>query len=133
MIGTAPPFSLAAPTFRFRALASLAGRAPLGGEREMALAALMAARLGDGVLLEVPLSAHARAARAAGARLWCSTLTLPAAARIPLARVVDASETGERAELAETLTAFAAIAGPLIDAPSRAELADLAAALRAGV
>ena len=131
MIGIAPPFSLSTPAFRFRALASLAGRAPLGGEREMALASLMAARLADAVLLEVPLSAPARVSRAAGARLWCSTLTLPAAARIPLARVVDASELGERVQLAEALAAFAAIAGPLIDAPSRAELGDLVTALRA--
>ena len=129
MIGTAPPYSLAAPTFRFRALASLAGRAPLGGEREMALAALMAARLADAFLLEVPLSAAARTSRAAGARVWCSTLTLPAAARIPLARVVDASENGDRSHVAETLTAFAAVAGPVLDAPARAELADLATSL----
>lgn len=131
MIGTAPPYSLAAPTFRFRALASLAGRAPLGGEREMALAGLMAARLADAFLLEVPLSTAARASRAAGARVWCSTLTLPAAARIPLARVVDASETGDRQHVAELLAAFATVAGPVLDAPSRAELADLAASLAA--
>ena len=130
MIGTAPPFSLAAPTFRFRALVSLAGRAPLGGEREMALASLMAARLADGVALAAPLSLPARASRAAGARLWCSTLTLPAAARIPLARVVDASEAGERGQMAATLASFAAIAGSLLDAASRSELADLVAALR---
>ena len=129
MIGIAPPFSLAAPTFRFRALASLAGRAPLGGEREMALASLMAARLADGVLMTVPLSAQARTARAAGARVWCSTLTLPAAARIPLARVVDASDTGGRPQVAEALAVFAAMAGPHLDAPSRLELADLVAAL----
>ena len=129
MIGIAPPYSLAAPAFRFRALASLAGRAPLGGEREMALAALMAARLSDAALLPVPLSAGAKASRAAGARVWCSTLTLPAAARIPLARVVDASERGEPGQMHEVLTAFAAIAGPLLDAASRAELADLATSL----
>lgn len=98
----------------------------------MALAALMAARLADGVLLAVPLSAVARASRAAGARVWCSTLTLPAAARIPLARVVDASEGGERVQLAETLATFAAVAGSLLDVASRAELTDLVAALLSG-
>ena len=98
----------------------------------MALASLMAARLADGVLLAVPLSAPARASRAAGARVWCSTLTLPAAVRIPLVRVVDASEVGERPKLAETLAAFAALAGPLLDTASRAELADLVTALATG-
>ena len=129
MIGIAPPYSLAAPTFRFRAIASLAGRAPLGGEREMALAALMAARLADAHLLEVPLSATARASRAAGARVWCSTLTLPAAARIPLVRVVDASEHGDRKHLGEMLAAFATVAGPVLDPASRVELADLVTSL----
>ena len=129
MIGNAPPYSLAAPSFRFRALASLAGRAPLGGEREMALAALMAARLADAALLPVPLSGAARANRAAGARVWCSTLTLPAAARIPLGRVVDTSENGERSHIADALAAFAAIAGPLLDSASRSELAELVASL----
>ena len=97
----------------------------------MALAALMAARLADAFLLEVPLSAAARGSRAAGARVWCSTLTLPAAARIPLARVVDASENGDRAHVAELLSAFAVVAGPLLDPASRAELADLATSLAA--
>jgi len=131
VIGLAPPFSLAAPAFRFRALASLAGRAPLGGEREMALAALMAARLAEGLLLDPPLTVPARSTRAVGARVWCSTLTLPAAARIPLARVVDASETDSRSLLAEALGAFAAIAGALLDAASRAELSELVTALNA--
>ena len=97
----------------------------------MALAALMAARLADAFLLEVPLSGAARASRAAGARVWCSTLTLPAAARIPLARVVDSTEHGDQAHAAEMLTAFASVAGPLLDAAARAELADLASSLAA--
>lgn len=95
----------------------------------MALASLMAARLAEGLLLTVPLSAPARASRAAGARVWCSTLTLPAAARIPLARVVDASETGERARVADALATFASVAAALLDAASRAELADVVATL----
>jgi hypothetical protein len=132
VIGTAPPFSLARPSFRFRALANLAGRAPLGGEREMALAALMAARLADGIQLATPLTTSARTSRATGARLWCSTLTLPVAARAALGRVVDATEIGERRQVAEMLAAFAAVAGSLLDAPSRAELTDLVAALTAG-
>jgi len=132
VIGIDPPFSLARPAFRFRALANLAARAPLGGEREMALAALMAARLSDGVLLATPLTAAARASRAAGAKLWCSTLTLPAAARTALGRVVDATEIGERPQVAGVLSAFAIVAGSALDAPSRAELADLVTALTSG-
>ena len=129
MIGAAPPFSLDAPAFRFRALALLAGRAPLGGEREMALATLMVARLAEGMLPAAALSATARRGRGVGARVWLSTLTLPAATRIPLARVVEATEGVERAPVATALAAFAEIAKPMLDAPSRLEIAELIAAV----
>ena len=132
MLGAAPPFSLTAPAFRFRALALLAGRAPLGGEREMALAVLMAARLADGVLPPTPLSAAARRGRGVGARVWFSTLTLPAATRVPLARGVEATEGESRAQVADALAALIEIARPLLDSPSRAEIADLLTALGAG-
>ena len=42
---TLPPYALPAPVFRFRNLATLAGRAPIGGAREVALACFVAARL----------------------------------------------------------------------------------------
>ena len=132
MIGASPPFSLTTPAFRFRAIALLAGRAPLGGEREMALAMLMAARLADGLVGRTPLSGMARRMRGAGARVWFSTLTLPAAVRIPIARVVEATEGDDRGLVAETLGAFAEIARPLLDSPSRAEITELLAALTAG-
>jgi len=129
VIGAAPPFSLDAPAFRFRALALLAGRAALGGEREMALATLMAARLAEGVLPPCPLSATARRGRGVGARLWFSTLTLPAATRVPLARLVEATEGAERTAVAMALAAFAEIAKPMLDGPSRLEIAELIAAV----
>src|SRR5204863_7354540 len=40
-----PPYALSAPVFKFRHLATLAGRAPIGGAREVALACFVAARL----------------------------------------------------------------------------------------
>jgi hypothetical protein len=131
VIGASHPFSLDAPAFRFRALAALAGRAPLGGEREMALATLMAARLAEGTLPSTPLSAAARRSRAGGARVWLSTLTLPAATRVPLARLVEATEGEARMSVAEALASFAGIATALLDPASRLEIADLVAALSA--
>jgi hypothetical protein len=129
VIAAVPPFSLDAPAFRFRALAALAGRAPLGGEREMALATLMAVRLAEGMLPGAALSAMARQSRAAGARVWLSAMTLPAASRIPLARVVEASEGESRGAAAEALAAYAGIANPMLDPGSRAEITDLLATL----
>jgi len=131
VIGAAPPFSLDAPAFRFRALALLAGRAALGGEREMALATLMAARLAEGVLPPCPLSATARRGRGVGARLWFSTLTLPAATRVPLARVVEATESDTPGLVADALAALIELARPQLDSPARAEMAELLTALGA--
>jgi hypothetical protein len=130
VIGAAPPFSLTAPAFRFRALTMLAGRAPLGGEREMTLALLMVARLAEGLILPSPLSEAARRTRGAGARVWLSTLTLPAAMRIPLARVVEATEHGNHGVVAETILAAAELVQSVLDPPSRHEITDLIAALR---
>ena len=95
----------------------------------MALAALMAARLAEGTLASCPLSAAARRTRGLGARVWLSTLTLPAATRTPLARLVEATEGTHRTAVAEALTSFAEIARPMLDPASRAEIADLVAGL----
>ena len=45
MLVPQPPYALDAPAFPFPALAALAGRAPLGGQRETVLACFVAARL----------------------------------------------------------------------------------------
>ena len=96
----------------------------------MALATLMAARLAEGTLPPCPLAAPTRRARGVGARVWFSTLTLPAATRAPIARLVEATEGASRGAVAEALAAFAEIATPSLDPASRAEIADLVATLR---
>src|SRR5881396_4039624 len=45
VIAAHPPYALAPLSFRFAALATLAARAPIGGQREVALATYVAARL----------------------------------------------------------------------------------------
>ena len=67
---TNPPYALATTTFRFAALAALAGRAPLGGQREVALATYLAARLAQDVLPERGVPQTSRAERAVGAKSW---------------------------------------------------------------
>src|SRR4029079_1599332 len=68
-----PPYALAPTNFRFPALASLAGRAPLGGRREVVLGASVAARLAHDTLAERGLSTETRVDRAAHARTWLPT------------------------------------------------------------
>ena len=91
-----PPYALATPRFRFRALAALVGRSALGGDREVALATLLAARLVVGALPPQPLPQGVRITRANGARAWFAALALPAALRQSLARLVDATTSVDR-------------------------------------
>ena len=93
MIVSQPPYALEPTSFRFPALASLAGRAPLGGEREIALATYLAARLAHDALAEREIALEIRAERAASAKTWLSTLALPTATRAALAALMDASGT----------------------------------------
>lgn len=126
-----PPYALATPTFRFPGLAALAGRAPLGGEREVALACLMAARLAAGALPDASMSAAGRTARAAAAKGWFASLALPAAARIPLARLVEASAGDDAPALETALRGVTTVTAKQLDSTALSELTALAAALAA--
>ena len=81
-----PPYTLAAPAFAFRSLAALVGRAALGGPRETALATLIAARLAAGAAHPVALALPLRAARADAARIWLTSVALPAPVRAAIAQ-----------------------------------------------
>lgn len=129
MLGISAPHSLAFRTLPFRALASLAARSPMGGEREIVLGCFMAARLvslvadppgGDAVPVET------RGERAAAARTWLAGLAMPATLRTLFARVVDASATDDRAEIARRLVALTQSVERFLDEPAKAELDMLA-------
>ena len=128
MLVSHPPYALSPTAFRFAALASLAGRAPLGGHREVALAVYMVARLAQDVLPERGLTTATRAERAGSAKNWLSTLALPAAVRPAMARLVDAS-SGARAGVSDALRNVIAVTDSFLDAGARSELDQLAAAL----
>jgi hypothetical protein len=125
-----PPYALDAPAFRFRALAALAGRASLGGEREAALATLLAARLVAGALAPDRLPVELRAARAQAARGWLGALALPAGQRAAIARVIDASGGESLAPIAPSIERLRDALTRHLDAASLAELATLERALR---
>jgi hypothetical protein len=119
------PHALEPLRFPFPALASLAGRLPLGGGREVALAALMTARLARGVLARDALQPTDRATRAAAAKVWLASLALPATTRVPFARCVDAT-TETALPVAGALRSLIAAAGAHLDGPSVQELEQLA-------
>jgi hypothetical protein len=117
--------------FRFRALAGLAGRRQLGGDREVAVAAFVAARLAAAALLPAPLAADARTARVAGARAWLAAVAVPAPARAPLVRVIDASGRDDSAALAAAVRALTDAVSRCLDGAARRELDTLAKELDA--
>lgn len=124
-----PPYALETPRFRFRALAALAGRSPLGGDREVALATLLAARLAVGALPPQPLPQGVRLTRASGARAWLASLALPPSLRVPLARLVDATATVDREAVESALRAVIEAGTPQLDPPAIAELREVVQAL----
>jgi hypothetical protein len=125
-----PRYALAPLAFPYRQLAALAGRAPIGGAREVALACFLAARLA-GDRLAGPLPDGSRTTRGAGAKGWLSTLALPAPIRAPLTRCLDLSAAGTLAELSLAVSALAAASADFLEPAARGELETLATQLAA--
>ena len=122
------PYALDSLRFPFPALAALGGRLPLGGGREVALAALMAARLAQGVTTGESLPAADRVARASAAKVWLASLALPAPTRTPFTRCVDAT-TGTPLQVAGALRTLVAATSAHLDSASIQELERLARVL----
>ena len=119
-------YALPRPSFPFRHLAAYAGRAPIGGSREVALACFVAARLAAEVGAGERPDDEARVARSAAAKSWLATLTLPAPVRGPLTRCLDAAARDGAAAMAREVGALEAACAAYLDAPSRADLKGLA-------
>lgn len=126
------PYALVTPSFPFRHLAALAGRAPIGGAREVALGCFIAARLAAEIARADPeRDGEVTAARAASAKSWLGTLTLPATVRSPIAKVIESSARVGVAALARDVAAMREACAPFLDTSSRAELDVLAESLAA--
>jgi hypothetical protein len=123
-----PPYALAPTAFRFPALAQLAGRTPLGGQREVAIATYVAARLAHDALPERGLTDAIRAERVLGAKTWLANLALPAPVRPALIRLVEAS-AGGLGQTADALRGVIAVTANLLDTKAKSELDQLVVAL----
>jgi hypothetical protein len=127
-----PPYAVPPTEFRFPALAALAGRAQLGGDREVALAVYLAARLAQDCHGGTELSEAARTERAASAKTWISTFAVPAAVRPSITRVIEGT-AGSAPTIVEDLRALVASTRSYLDIQSQAELDRLANALAPAV
>ena len=120
-----PPYSLRSLAFPFPALAALAGRLPLGGGREIALASLTVARLAISMLEPDPLTVADRMSRTAAARVWLASLALPTTMRAPFTRCFE-STAGNLLGAAGAIRSLQTIINAHLDAPSSQELDRLA-------
>ncbi|HET9683448.1 MAG TPA: hypothetical protein VFP15_05050 [Gemmatimonadaceae bacterium] len=117
------PYALVTPTFPFRHLATLAGRAPIGGTREVALGCFMAARLAaECGRPDTELTSEGCQARATSARSWLGALTLPPAVRTPIAKCIESSGSRNARTVAHDVTAMRDACATYLDAASRTEL-----------
>ena len=130
MLTPQPPYSLTVPSFPFPGLAGLAGRAPLGGAREVALGCFVACRLASSMLTR-GLPASVRGARAVAARSWLASLNLPAPTRAALAKVAEASASDNRASAAAALRKVTEVTAQTMDSVARSDLRQLTELLEA--
>jgi len=119
------PYSLAPTDFPLPALAAMAGRAPLGGPRELALACFVVCRMVD-VAAWSALTLEQRKSRAQGTRTWLGSAAIPAPARTALAKLADALVTREPAPVSDALGAVIAVTASRLDPGARLELGRLA-------
>ena len=125
MIGQLPPYALAAPVFRFKALASHAGRAALGGDREIALTCFAIARLAVGNLPPYMLAPGDLASRVANTKQWLASLNLSNAARSAATHAIDAIGTGDRRAAVAALSTLLEVEVTQLDQASIAEMYEL--------
>jgi hypothetical protein len=124
------PYSLEPCTFAFPALASLAGRAPLGGPRELALACFLVGRIvrdasSHGDLLAPDQLQH----RIHGAKHWLGSAAIQAPVRTALSRLVEAASTRDRGAIRGAFEVVMTVTANQLDQGARLELLRLAQAV----
>jgi hypothetical protein len=124
------PFALTIPTFKLRAVAAAAGRAPLGGPRESILAALVVSRLVIGALSGSQLTPSQRSARADHARTWIGTMALPPVPKAAAIRAIESTVKGDTEGLVTALSKVIDVTAPYLDRAARSEFELLARELR---
>lgn len=129
MAVNAPPYALAQNPFPFPALAAHAGKAALGGDREVAIACFVIARLAGALLPPYSLPTELRQKRAAACRTWLASQALPAVIRAQLLAVAESTAAAERSAIATGVRGLRAHAAKYLDGGSNQELESLATRL----
>jgi hypothetical protein len=122
VIGQLPRFALTPPVFRFRALAALAGRASLGGDRETLIACLQLGRLCAGLLPPYRLSPELVAERTEHTRQWLASVAVPSGIRSTAFGVFGGLTGHDRSRLSLAFEDLVKAAAGQLDEVSRVEL-----------
>jgi hypothetical protein len=121
------PYSLEPTVFPFPALATMAGRAPLGGPREMALACFLVGRIVmDATSVAGALSPEQKSARALGAKHWLGSVAMATPVRSALARLAESTALGDRSAMKAALDSVMTVTANHLDSAARLELGRLA-------
>jgi hypothetical protein len=107
----------------------MAGHAPLGGPREIALGCFLVARIAADVASGSLLSDEQRQGRAQGAKHWLGTAAVPPTVRTALIRLAEASVQGDREAMKEALDSVMTVTANQLDSGPRLELGRLAQAI----
>jgi hypothetical protein len=126
------PYSLEPTAFPFPALASLAGRAPLGGQREIVLACLLVARVvvdaadmnGAGLL-----TMDQRRARAKEVGDWLAATSIPPVIKGALTGLAEGTASADRGYVTSALDSVMMVTANHLDPAARLELEQLAQAI----
>lgn len=124
------PYALEPTSFPFPALATQAGRASMGGPREIALACMLVGRL----VIDAKAGSHGltgdqRRARAQGARSWLGSATIPVPVRAALVKLADATVAADKPQLKTAMDSVMTITANHLDSGARLEFARLSQAI----
>lgn len=125
----APPYALAPTPFPFPGLAAYAGKASLGGDREVALACFVVARLAGSLLPPYALPTELRQKRAAACRSWLASQAIPPTVRGDLVAAAESTASAERSAISAAIRSLRSRAAKHLDGVSAQELDSLATRL----
>ncbi len=131
MIANEPraPYSLEPNSFPLPALAALSGRAPLGGQRETALACFVVGRLIASSITEGASASEQGRERLQGVKHWLSSAALPAPLKQALTKAADCCSQGDRNGAKTAFDSVMTVTANQLDPAARLELARLSQAI----
>src|SRR5687767_9792480 len=125
MIANEPraPYSLEPNVFPLPALAALAGRAPLGGQRETALACFVVGRLIAGAWASNASASEQGRERLQGVKHWLGSATLATPLKQALTRAAECASESDRMGAKTAIDSVMTVTANQLDPAARLELA----------